>query len=118
MLAFDIQGFSRPDQRTRVTLRTALRDLLSQSLSSAGINWTQLEMADFGDGALCCWTRRSPRHDRCIRCSRSLHEAWRATTAPCLPQRGFAFGWPCTAVRSNAPGMGSSVRIWMWRFVC
>lgn len=52
MLAFDIQGFSRPDQRTRVTLRTALRDLLSQSLSSAGINWTQLEMADFGDGAL------------------------------------------------------------------
>jgi CRP-like cAMP-binding protein len=52
MLAFDIEGFGRPDRTTRLALRTALRDLLSQSLWSAGIDWTQLELADFGDGGL------------------------------------------------------------------
>ncbi len=52
MLVFVIEGFSEPDRSTRLALRTALHDLLGHSLLRVGINWTRLEAADFGDGAL------------------------------------------------------------------
>ena len=54
MLAFDIEGFTRPDrdEAIRIHLHKALYEILAEAFEGSGMPWDQCRHEDRGDGAL------------------------------------------------------------------
>jgi hypothetical protein len=54
MLAFDIEGFTRPDrdEDIRIHLHKALYEILTEAFEGSGLPWDECHREDRGDGAL------------------------------------------------------------------